>query len=193
MKLDPLPVSKIAASSTDDMVLPESQGTHPKTSISTNRRASRAKDMRAKADDIRVDPMEPSPLPSSSPIATSTIIYPATWPESQEADPDQKALANLQAAKTKNLQINATRIGKSPQAVIRPLIEPTLETHQPASFRDEQSAGESEQAPLIRVSIGRIQVLGMPQTPTPTGKRAEAPGPVLSLSEYLAQRRGGTR
>jgi len=58
-----------------------------------------------------------------------------------------------------------------------------------ASLPDEPR----DQAPIVRVTIGRIDVRAAPVPPAPPRKPARAPGPVLTLDAYLKARKEGAR
>jgi hypothetical protein len=55
--------------------------------------------------------------------------------------------------------------------------------------RHNDDANESE--PLIRVSIGRVEVRATTSPAAPAKKRAASTAPALSLSDYLKRRKGG--
>ncbi len=72
--------------------------------------------------------------------------------------------------------------------------EPLVIRPQPLARADESNSRATEAtndtaAPIIRVTIGRIDVRAVP-APTPTTRRAESPAPKLSLEEYLRSRTG---
>ncbi|HVB59566.1 MAG TPA: hypothetical protein VNE61_00105 [Ktedonobacteraceae bacterium] len=58
------------------------------------------------------------------------------------------------------------------------------------SGRRDDDANESE--PVIRVSIGRVEVRATTSPAAPVRKRAASTAPALSLSDYLKRRKGGT-
>ena len=58
------------------------------------------------------------------------------------------------------------------------------------SGRRDDGANESE--PVIRVSIGRVEVRATTSPAAPVMKRAASTAPALSLSDYLKRRKGGT-
>ena len=88
---------------------------------------------------------------------------------------------------------------RGPPAV--PTVQPALRTpfagqpslRPPAAPADRVRDQPGEAAPVIRVTIGRIDVRAV-LPPAPPAPRPAAPtGPVLSLEEYLKQRDGGRR
>ncbi len=70
-----------------------------------------------------------------------------------------------------------------------PTRSPTLPSIAEVSFQDKP-----QPQPVIRVTIGRIEVRATPPPPVPAPQpRAPRPAPALSLQEYLEQRNGGER
>lgn len=61
----------------------------------------------------------------------------------------------------------------------------------PASVRFEKEQPTSA-APIVRVTIGRIEVRAAP-APTPTRKTVKSAPPALTLEAYLNSRKGGAR
>jgi hypothetical protein len=55
-----------------------------------------------------------------------------------------------------------------------------------------RTADANESQPVIRVSIGRIEVRATTSPVAPATKRASSTAPALSLSDYLKRRKGGT-
>jgi hypothetical protein len=95
---------------------------------------------------------------------------------------DAIALEKNEAIKPKMLR--ASRV--TPQrAQPRPFLSKTVLASLPDEPRD--------QAPIVRVTIGRIEVRAAPPPVAPPRKPARAPGPVLTLDAYLKSRKEGAR
>jgi hypothetical protein len=77
----------------------------------------------------------------------------------------------------------------------RPQLTPSPASSAPAPVdRHEEPQTPTPDAPIIRVTIGRIEVRAiMPPAPAPPRQPPSRPAPRLSLEEYLHQRREGRR
>ncbi len=80
----------------------------------------------------------------------------------------------------------------APLESIQPRITAPIEVQHTEASTLEQETSQEEQTPLIRVSIGRVEVRATPP-PAPLPVAKPAPRPALSLNDYLAQRRKGVR
>ena len=70
-----------------------------------------------------------------------------------------------------------------------PAPEPDAE-QRPLTRSARRNEGANESAPLIRVSIGRVEVRAVTPPVLPPSKRAAPAAPALSLSDYLQRRKG---
>jgi hypothetical protein len=71
----------------------------------------------------------------------------------------------------------------------RIVVEPATAPHRPAG---EPLPVAADQAPVINVTIGRVEVRAVPTPSSPAPRRPEARGPrPMTLDEYLKQRGGG--
>jgi hypothetical protein len=92
-------------------------------------------------------------------------------------------------------------LGKPPMPILIPagsaLPDPVLSLMPPASpgrrERRAQSRGQADSpaAPVVNVTIGRVEVRAAPSGPAPAARAAPRPDPPQSLGDYLKRRDGG--
>jgi hypothetical protein len=92
------------------------------------------------------------------------------------------ALEKNEATKPKTLRASHA---KPQRAQPRAFLSETVLASLPDEPRD--------QAPIVRVTIGRIDVRAAPAPPLPSRKPARHAGPTLTLDAYLKQRKEGAR
>jgi len=87
--------------------------------------------------------------------------------------------------------LSPRRIAQPGEAVPPAHVTPSV---QAASFSGVEPARKPRAAPVIRVSIGRVEVRAViaPQAPSPPLRQPRS-GPSLSLEDYLKERGGGKR
>jgi hypothetical protein len=143
---------------------------------------------------------QPAPLPTApdtSPYLQPEVIrpYPADVSAAVSFEPDQKPLPE-----TDQLIAGEPAIAPRMRQPDRPAsstlqLGPTMPANSRTMYsRRDQTRGAEPEGPVIRISIGRIDVRAQfsAATSSPAPARNARPAP-LSLDEYLKQRREGKR
>jgi hypothetical protein len=152
--------------------------------------------------DRRVFPRATLPMsePASLPMDVS-VVADHTTPPSLRAAADSRAETLIDADQTTlaadHFVPTGTTFGPSPRLsglATQTSLRSSDAVTGPAGYSRRRDAAESAaEAPIIRVSIGRIEVRAQfPAAPSPANARNARPA-AISLEEYLKQRREGKR
>jgi hypothetical protein len=129
-----------------------------------------------------------SSLESSLPI---TDVADQTWPISLQ--PDQKVIEGKRLIDDTRPLPPLSGPASRPAGSALPIPWTMAGNSRAVHSRRDQSGEFNSEAPIIRVSIGRIDVRAQfPAAPSPSPARTPRPA-ALSLDEYLRQRREGKR
>jgi hypothetical protein len=159
------------------------------------KRSSRAADAHD-AEETRIEiVMEPLLVPQVQERVHSLVVRHADTPREILEESRGTAAAQLQVAKSKSPR--GTAAAAQPVAkrqsqrgnLKRSTLSPLKQGDDALRFPAEPRA----QAPIVRVTIGRIEVRAAPAPAPPPRKPARAPGPVLTLDAYLKSRKEGAR
>lgn len=136
--------------------------------------------------------------PASLPMAISAAAHGTAPPSRQDAidslaetsiDADQSALADARLVRDE-MRFEAPPRMSSAQTKLRSSVAATDGS---GYFRRRDAAESAVEAPIIRVSIGRIDVRAQFPASTPPAPARNARPAAISLEEYLKQRREGKR
>ena len=127
--------------------------------------------------------------PQKSPEPDSGRSAPKTHVQEQAATRDSVPSPQPRTQTAEPPETRRPRIEVSPNIIAQPQIAPYAE---PKALPIQQAAAVTEPQPVINVTIGRVEVRATTSQPR-VRQSGRAQSPVMSLDEYLRQRKEGER
>jgi hypothetical protein len=124
-------------------------------------------------------PIQPAALPPAAPLLPAAVHPPVATDDGRFPTPSPPS------------PITLIRTQTTPPTLPAPATHPSIH-HSPFTIHDSQFLPHPpEPAPIIQVTIGRIEVRATP--PPPAREKRQSPSPAMSLDDYLRQRNGDQR
>jgi len=150
-------------------------------------------------------PVPPAEPAAERPRSVSTmaaspqpVVHPTVRPAPTVADGGEKAPARP-VSQVRNRENGGTRLAMKgeetavPATPIVARVERRREASAPLLNREtwETAITRQSEPPMIRVSIGRVEVRATPPPPVPAAPVPDPPRPAMSLDDYLTRRADG--